>query len=173
MRGIRHGSLQVRAICRNDTGSNSILRSTFATDVGCNFSIGVRNTTNHEPLQPIREAFSFQFWGQRSYVTINLIDWIYFKRLGRVPKANDQLEIMNISMENTMQKWTYICKNNIFSCIQTSIQTTKKPTICWLWILNRNMSEYMYFVHDLSSFCVQYTICYQRLIGQILVKSWL
>ncbi len=27
-----------------------------------NFSIGVRNNTDHEPLQPIREAFSFRFW---------------------------------------------------------------------------------------------------------------
>ncbi len=43
------------------------------------FMIRVRNNTDHEPLQPIREAFSFRFWDQRASVTIHLIDWIDFK----------------------------------------------------------------------------------------------
>ncbi len=47
---------------------------TFATDVGSNFSTGVRNTTDHEPVQSIREAFSLRFWSQKLSVTINWID---------------------------------------------------------------------------------------------------
>ncbi len=50
-----HLSDQVGASGRNDPGS------TFSTSVSSNFSIGVRNTTDHDPPHPIREAFSFQF----------------------------------------------------------------------------------------------------------------
>ncbi len=64
---------QVAAIGRNDPGNNHILGSTFATVICSNFSIRVINTTDHEPLQPIREAFSFQL-DKRSSVTINFIE---------------------------------------------------------------------------------------------------
>ncbi len=41
-------SEQVGASSRNNTGSNSILGSTFATEIGSNFIIGVRSTTYTE-----------------------------------------------------------------------------------------------------------------------------
>ncbi len=92
------------------------------------------------PPHPIREAFSFQFWGNRSSITIHLIGWFDFKILRRILEAKSQKEI-NISTKNAMQKGAYI-KNSTCSCILTSMWTTK--TICWLWILVRNMGEYVF-----------------------------
>ncbi len=65
-----------------------------------------------------------------------------------------------------------LCHKNTCSCIQTSMRTTK--TVCWLWILvKNNMGKYV-FVHDLSRFCVQYAICFQQLICQIMgISCWL
>ncbi len=79
---------QVSATGRNDPSSNSVSGSTFAKKIGRNLIIRVRNTTNYEHPQPIRDAVSFRFWGQRSSVTIHLFSWIDFKTLWRVPEAN-------------------------------------------------------------------------------------
>ncbi len=38
---------QVGVSSRNNLGSNSIIGSTFAAEIGNNFIIGVRNTTDH------------------------------------------------------------------------------------------------------------------------------
>ncbi len=74
------------------------------TEIGSNFIIGVRNTTDHEPPQPIREAFSFCFLGQRLFVTIELIGRFDLKKLLRKPKVKYLWEIMKNCMENTMEK---------------------------------------------------------------------
>ncbi len=99
---------QVGASSRSNPGSNSILGSTFATEIGSNFIIGVRSTTDHWILLIQSEAFSFHFWGNISCVTIHLIGWYNFKTLWRVPEAKKKQENMKISTENTMQKWTYM-----------------------------------------------------------------
>ncbi len=52
--------------------SSSVIGISFATKIGSNFIIGVRNTTHHKP-QPVTETFSFWFLGQNSFVTIHLI----------------------------------------------------------------------------------------------------
>ncbi len=65
---------EVRASGRNDLGSNFILCSSFTAEIDSNFIIAVRNTSDHKHPQPIREAFWFWFLGQRSFVTIYLID---------------------------------------------------------------------------------------------------
>ncbi len=64
---------------RNDHGSSSVIRSSFATKISSNYIIWILNTTDLEPLQPISEAFSFCFLGQRSFVKIicnNSFDWL-------------------------------------------------------------------------------------------------
>ncbi len=54
------------------------------------FIVWVRNTTN--PSHPIREAFTFHFWGNRSCVTIHSIDCFNFKTLRRMPEAKNLWE---------------------------------------------------------------------------------
>ncbi len=66
---------------KNNPGSCFVIGRCFATEIGSNFIIGVRNTTDHEPPQSIRDAFSLWFVGQRSFVTIHLIGWFDFKTL--------------------------------------------------------------------------------------------
>ncbi len=133
---------QVWARCRNDPDSSSLIGSVFATEINSNFIIRVRNTTNHEHSLSNQRSFQFQFCGNRSSVTIHR-DHFDFKTLQKIQEAKLICdEIMNIPMENTLQKWTYICKNSTRSCIQTSMRTTK--TICWVWILVRNMGEYVF-----------------------------
>ncbi len=107
-------SYQVWTSGRNDPSSSSFSGSSFVTNIGSNFIIGVRNTIDHEPHEPIRETFSFLFCLQRSSVTIHLIDWIDFRTFWRKPETNNLQEIMNISTENTMQGWAYA----IYICVK-------------------------------------------------------
>ncbi len=64
---------QVWASGKNDPGSNYAIHSTFATNLSSNFIIEVINSTYQEHPPPIRDAYSFQFGGQRLSVTIHLI----------------------------------------------------------------------------------------------------
>ncbi len=112
---------QVRASDRNDPDSSgrnypdsdSILGSTFATNVSSNFIIW-------------EKLLHFGFGGQKLFVTINLIDWIDFKTSWRVLEAKNLWEIMNIFMENTMQKWAYVKIPHAELCIQTCEPQNKK-----------------------------------------------
>ncbi len=100
---------QVGDSSRNNPSSNSINGCTCATEIGSNFIIRVRNTTDHWNLLIQSEtAFSFHIWGNRSYVTIHLIGWFNFKTLWRVPCAKNLQENMKKYTNNTMQKRAYV-----------------------------------------------------------------
>ncbi len=75
----------------------------FATEIGSNFFIRVRNTIEHEPPQPIREAFSFCFFGY-----------------GESRKQ----KICGTLWKNNGEVGIYMCQNSM----QKSMRTTK--TIC-------------------------------------------
>ncbi len=47
-------------------------------------ALELRHSTNHKPTPPIRGAFSFWFWIQTSFVTINLIGYMFFKTLQEI-----------------------------------------------------------------------------------------
>ncbi len=63
---------QVQVYGRNYTNSNSVPSSSFAIKIGSNFIIGLEIALIKNLFNQL-EAFSFQFCGQRSSVTIHAI----------------------------------------------------------------------------------------------------
>ncbi len=125
----------------SDHDNTSAISSTFAT------KIGVRNTTNHEPTQSISEAFSVGFWGQRSPVSIHLIDWIDFKRSWRVSKGPDESKTFMRNYEHLYGK--YIVKVSIYVKIGLAAAfryqcEPRKQFADSGSMFNRNMGEYVF-----------------------------
>lgn len=46
----------------SDIISNSVIGSSFVTEMGRNFIVGVRNTTDHELLNQSEKLFHSGFW---------------------------------------------------------------------------------------------------------------
>ncbi len=67
-----------------------------------------------------------------------------------------------------MQKWAYVATKAHAGAFrhqrEAQTQFADSGSLLETWVN-------MLFVHDLTHFCVEYTICFQQLICQIMVKS--